>query len=1339
MKTEKKGMNMKRTGRWVMLVLVLGSMAVRVCAAALPEGKGGNYVIPRMTHAPTIDGTIDPAEWREALAIGGLASQNPGGNLLIMRPTTYYLAWDADNLYVACRTWIMPGYKPRVSGRAPGTVNAFDDGMEFNLKPQGANLPVGGTPDNTYKFFISCFGSDGDLARVSVGQMFRNWGPHFKTATRLTEPGSAPLGGRWWEAEVVMPAKDFELVGPNRAGDTWKMLLAFNHIPGFFQAAVPMSSSYFDPSGWPTMTLAENTPAVQVTMDDLPGLKDGVAAVKFRIYNPTEKPVDIQVLAQIEEWKDAKTTEDLIKKEQTLTVEPGKTAEFKVNEKLPRDLGKNKGGLYYLVTQGDGSTGLTAGRVLYRYYAFFTLGYPENWVKYAPSTVAFPLSGTFNPVRNNFQIQADAYYLDKPELVKQCRYKVTREGEVKPVVEGTIDKPDYCQYTRLLQLPALKEGKYSVEGILETADGKTLGPVTTRFEKLDEAKVFGAWWNNKLGNIERVIPPFEAIRRQKSEVRGQKAEDGGQRSEGESVSLWGRTYTLNALGLPVAITSQGQPVLAAPARIVAVIGGKEQRIDLTGKLRFTEEKPWRHAFKGEATGAGLVFATTGMIEQDGMVLVNLTYAPAGKDSVTVDALRIEFPLSGQDAEAMNCMGPGGNFASLAAKLLPVDKTGRLWSTLELGRGGSGMTVGSFYPDVWIGNERRGLLWWADSDQGWVPDDEVPAHEVVRETCSVNSEQSSVNSNQSAVPTDHRSLSTVHSLVVLRNNIIGKPYLLTEARTLTFTYNATPFKPFPKGWRATINAEDGTFAGPHKQYTDTVTGRKYDGTQWLSAPAAPADWERVWGEFKVQADAKVKAVQPFDPLAARRMAWVHNSLALMDYGAPTSDGRVSSYFAPEWAENTLGEVQRDYTLWLASRAFTEGGLRSIYWDIFFIKAWSGVQNGMAYILPDGRTQPTFNGLNMRRLMMRLYALQEEHGLAPGGLSAHSSNCFPLMAYPWVGAGLDGEWAFITDASTRDWVDNYPAERMRALNTPQNYGLPLTWMSINQITDPVKRGKVWRGFYDWTRFHDCNWYGWDGYKPGDKLIDFGLNDERLTYVPHWRNTAITSADPEVLVAYWQMPGRVMVMAFNYDGKAAKNPVLKVDFAKLGLTTGPASVTELRGKDNRNGQLPEVDPIPVLDAAGNTVSVSDLQPHTARYFGIRVENPTDVARVRQELAGVGAELTPAMLDWGVVAKDTKFVPVGTPGNPAIAMWQLPARGEPGRTDRVLFAVTNTSDKDQPVTIDIAIDKLGLVPQLPWQEFVRVRDFNGGSSTLDFHGRKLSLGNLKPGQVRLVGVRRY
>lgn len=1258
-------------------------------AAPLPDGKNAEFAVPRISKPPTIDGKIDPEEWRESVAIGGVASQNPAGNQLIMRPTTYYVAWDAENIYIACRTWIMPGYKPRVKGRTPGSVGAFDDGMELSIQPMGANLPEGHL-SNAYKFFISCLGSDGDFGRVSVGQIFRNWRPTFQTAVRQTEPGTAPWGGSWWEGELVLPAKDFELVGPNRAGDVWKMLLAFNHIPIWMQAAVPMGSSYFDASGWPKLTLVENTPAVKVTMDELPGFRDAMAAAKISVYNPTSAPATVNILAQVEEYKDPKTAEDLLKKEETLTIAPGQTGEFKLSEALPRDIGKNKGGIYFRITQGE--------KELYRYYAFFALGYDARWVKFTAPKEAYPVTVKFNSLRGKLLLDADAHYLANPEAVKTLHYKILREGEEKPVLSGKITDKQYDLFETMLEMSDLKPGKYKVETTMELADGTSVGPESKGFQKLDEPKVFADWWKNNIGNTERVIAPFTEITVKK-----------------DTVGVWGRSYKLDALGLPEAMDSQEKPVLAAPARIVVVTGGKEQSIDLGGKLRITDKKPWRVSFQGEATGAGLKFSATGCVEQDGLAQIKLTYEPAGKDPVQIDALRLEFPISDKEGQAINSMGPGNNFATLWADLVPQDKKGVLWSTLLMGQGGSGMTVGTFYPGVWIGNEERGFYWWADSDQGWVPDDKLAAHELVREGRDGK------------------------SMLTLRNNIIGSPYTLSAPRTLAFNYNATPFKPFPKGWRATINAEDGTFRGPHKQYKD-ANGKDWDGTQMLAAPAAPADWAKVWGEFKVNADKKVRDLQPFDPLAARRMAWVHNSLAIEGYGPRSSDTLVEEYFRPEWSTNNLCETQADYDLWLAKRAFTEGGLRSIYWDIFFITPWNEEINDSGYVLPDGRRQPAFNGMNMRRYVMRLASLQDELGLAPAGVTVHSTNCFPFVAYPWVGAGLDGESNFITDATTRDWVDFYSPERMRALNTPQNYGVPLTWMSVNHMTDAEKRGKVWRGFYDWTRFHDCNWYGWDTYKPGDKLIDFGLNDERLKYVPHWRNTAITSNDPKVLVAYWQLPERVIVLAFNHDGTEVKNPVLKVDFAKLGLTGGTVVLSELRGIDSRNGQSKEADPTPVLDAAAQTVTVTDLLPHTARYIGLRVEKSADTERLKKELASVGegVELTAQMLDWGLDGKGAKFFAAGqsktiSSTDPAaqVSVWELP--------DRVLLAVKNTSAKPLPVTLDIDLDKLGLVPKLPWQEFVRVRDFNGKGSKLEFYDRKLVLTPIKPGEVRLVGVRRY
>lgn len=1270
-----------RTYSGLICLLLLVAAILGAGALMLPGEKTPAFYVTRMTQPPVIDGAIGAEEWREAVGVSGPAQQNPGGNLLIMRPTTYFLGWDADNLYLACRTWIMPGYKPHVGGRAPNTANAFDDGMEFNLKPMGKNVSPG-KADSAYKFFITCLGSTGDMARVSVGQLFRTWQPQFKIAYRLTPVGSAPLGGRWWECEAVLPAKDFDLDGPNRAGDQWKMLLAFNHMPGWMQAAIPISTGYFDASGFPTATLVDNTPAVQVTMDALPGVKDGVAAVKFNAYNPTTQPVTLNVLAEYRELQgDGPASTDLLTRRQTLTVEPGKQAEYALNEKFPREI-KGNGSIYYQVTQGD--------KELYRYYSFFTLGYEERWVKYTPSKAAFELSSAFNPARNNCMVTADTFYLDDPASVQSVSYRVLRDGETKPLAEGSIDKVKYYYFNKLLTFPELAPGKYSVEATLRTKDGQTLGPVTNSFVKKDEAKEYAAWWKNKIGNTERVIPPFKPIIRQ-----------------GNTVTLWGRSYRLSPLGLPIAVTVQEKPVLTSPARIVAVIGGKEQVIPLSGVPAFTETKAWRYAFKGTAKGAGLAFTASGTVEQDGLAMVTLTYAPLGKP-VKLDALRLEFPIAASEADCLLCMGTGGNFASYTAMELPKDKQGRLWSTLDTGKGGALMTVGSFYPDVWVGNEQRGLLWWGDSDQGWVPDDAVPAHEVVRQG----------------------------NAVVLRNNIIGTPYTLDAPRTLTFSYMASPFKPLVKGWRMALHSEDGTFEGPHKKRIDPKTGKQVDGWAWLNPPSEdPKEWAALWAEYKPKADARIHDMQWTNPAWARQRDYVHTSIPMRGYGPNTSDQALLDYFWPEWGEGSYGASQRDYQLWLADRAFREGGLRSIYWDILYVSQSNSLQTGTAYELPDGRLQPTYNGFNQRQFMMRLRADMTDCGLEPGGLVGHSTNCYPLVAYPWMDAILDGEWAEVKDSTPVDWVDQYSPARMRAMSVSDTWGVQVSWMSLFHVTDKAREARLYRSFIDYQRLHDT-WSGQDGRVPPEPVLEWGINDERLQYIPYWRNNLITTDDKDVLVSLWRLPDRVLVVAFNNDGKQVKDVKLKVDLKGIGLSHWDAIVAqELGGAGDQQVTL----------TGTNNLLIPGLQPHTARYAGLCMFNNNDFHALKQFVSipdSQNAQQTISISDkitWCLVsplakwvhAADLKTVICATP-DIKVDLWQLP--------DRVLLAITNPTDKDAgTVTLGIDLDKLNLTPQLPWQEFIRVKDFDNGNAALDFWNRKLTVPGVKAHGVRFVGVRRY
>jgi len=1044
---------MNRFKTAILTCLALGTfLTTSAPAQQLTNDKLGVFAVPRTTTPPTIDGTIDAAEWRGALALSGLAQQNPGGNLLIMRPTTFYLMWDDVNIYLACRTWIMPEYKPQVSGRAHNTATAFDDGMEFNIMSLGKNVSEAGS-DSSYKFFINALGTLGDMGRVSVGQIFRTWQPRFEIAVRQSDDGTAPLGGSWWEAEVVLPGQVFGMDGANQTGDVWKMLLAFNHIPGWMQAAIPINSGYFDHSGFPSFVLTDDAPAVQVTMDTLPGIKDGTAAVDFHIHNPTAAATQVQVTARFERWMNVNTAEPLLERTATLELAPGATETFALNEPLPlAELGERTGGIWYHVTQGE--------RELYRYYSFFKPGYDQRWVKFFPPKEAFPLEVGFNPVRNNLQLRGDSYYLDDPSAAVALHYEIQRDGDKKPVIEGRLDKVTYFYFEDLMQLPALPEGQYTLTARMELADGTLLGPETKTFRKLNEAKAFADWWNNDLGHTERLIKPYTALI-----------------GRGNRIALWGREYRLNALGLPTAITAADGNVLAGAARLVVVADGKEHVVALTGSPRYTERKPWRRRFTGQARGAGLRFSVSGEIEQDGLVTLNLSYEPDGRAPVTIEALRIEFPVRNEVAELLVCIGAGGNYASHSAIELPAAKTGQLWSTLDTGIGGSHMQVGSFYPQVWLGNDQRGLLWAADSDQGWTPVNDVPAHEVLR---------------------------TDNAEVVLRNNIISVAETLSSKRTLKFSYIASPFKPLPKGWRMAIYCENGTFTTPDfKVRKHPETGREINGWNWLNPPSHnPAEWAELWAGFKEKADADVHARQHHDPAHVRNhqgSRYTHTSIPMYGYGPQTSDGRVSGYFASEWGRGNYNATMRDYLMYLLDRSFGEGGLRTVYWDIFYAGVFSELQAGYGYELPDGRVQPTFHGYNLRRFMMRLYALMQDHNLYPGANVTHSSNAYPLIAFPWIDAVMDGEFVFFRDATTGDFSDFYSPERMRSMAVAHNFGISVSWMLLNYKTNDASKWRLFRNFIDWHRMHDT-WRCQDGRIPPNSILEWGLNDAALQYLPY-----------------------------------------------------------------------------------------------------------------------------------------------------------------------------------------------------------------------------------------------
>jgi len=645
-----------------------------------------------------------------------------------------------------------------------------------------------------------------------------NWQPDMKIGNRLYEKD----GAQWWETEIAMSLADLQMPVPNKVGDRVKILMSHDgKNPGWTWSAVPSASGYLMHHGFPRGLLTDAQPYAQI--EKLTGLADEKIAFKSAVYNPSKKPVRVHALLRIA--NEGKVGNDVVTKvvvneDRTLEIPAGGMARFDVDKEFPGlDYGKQMQGVYDMrLTLADDP----AAEPVLSHHHTFRKDSEKTYLKYTPRPLDFQMSVKYNPASHAVWVEADTLDAKVPaEQLSGAEWAIKR-GDAE-VARGRLDQKVYEKYQGLAQLPALAPGKYTVMVSLLDKAGKPALTRKTEIEKKDEAKEFPEWWGKTYGDPEQVLKPFEALR-----------------AKGSSVTVTRRVYELDSLGLPMQITANGGSVLTAPARMVLVIDGREYVVPAKPGVKFVEKKDWRHSFEGEPVEvAGVKFSAKGIVEQDGLVSLELTYAPTGKP-VEIQKLRIEWPVDDTWNNHHSCIGVGGNFSARSIGAVPP-RQGVAWSTLKnIGKAGSGMTVGNFYQNLWLGTEKRGLLWWANSDEGWVPDDGIAAHEIAREG----------------------------KTTVLRNNLIGmvpgRPaFALAKPRSVKFSYNASPFRSLTKGWRLNQSSYcDGFGAEGQGPKGVKEWKRNWDtGMGYFSIISPPFPDPKRWPEYYAWCKAQVDKMLP----------------------------------------------------------------------------------------------------------------------------------------------------------------------------------------------------------------------------------------------------------------------------------------------------------------------------------------------------------------------------------------------------------------------------------------------------------------------------------------------
>jgi len=219
---------------------------------------------------------------------------------------------------------------------------------------------------------------------------------------------------------------------------------------------------------------------------------------------------------------------------------------------------------------------------------------------------------------------------------------------------------------------------------------------------------------------------------------------------GTDISCWGRTYSYNNTVFPSQIESAGVQILNSSIKLVGTVNSSSETLT-TGNVSITAQDNDRVELTSSGSLGALPVEVSTWIEYDGLCWITMQLQPGSP--VQVSSLQLQIPLDDNYATL---------FCSDRANLSGTGKVGSSWN-------------GEYNyqdPQVWIGDEVRGLYWCAESDENW-------------------------HLNTSSNGLGYTSGS---GEVVLKITFIDHNITISEPTIYSFGLMATPVKPKPPGWR-----------------------------------------------------------------------------------------------------------------------------------------------------------------------------------------------------------------------------------------------------------------------------------------------------------------------------------------------------------------------------------------------------------------------------------------------------------------------------------------------------------------------------------------------------------
>jgi len=699
--------------------------------------------------------------------------------------------------------------------------------------------------------------------------------------------------------------------------------------------------------------------------------------------------------------------------------------------------------------------------------------------------------------------------LDAAGLVGEGAPGRTARVELLPKGDGDVlaaqDLGGFAADVARAELPvdAVAEGDYDVRATLLGDADRVVATASTPFHKPGPP----VWSGNTLGLADRVLPPWTPLLTD---------------SEAHAVECWGRRYEFGPMLSQV--TSGDVKLLASPVRLEAVVRGVV--VPLTGEpARIGDAGETRAVLSAETSGMKLRATMRHQVDYDGFTWTDVDLdvdAP-----VAVDELRLAWSMPASQAT-----------------LLHADSL--QWMNNQSGAlKPEGWSSPGFLHFLWLGDEDRGLAWYAETDRDWVTAENTPAIQVARDGDRVD--------------------------VTVR--LIGGPTRIAGRRQYGFGLMATPCRPRPENAR-----------------------------RWRMTPGVRPTFDIIWPNGNLKYYGYPDPEQPEE--FAERVKASHEkgclvvpyvNLNFMSAGAPEWQ-----YYGSRWADpdrvvtpsdvaemghasmGTCPAVRdwQDFILYRISEMIDRYDIDGIYID-----CWSPYPcraEPCGWRDADGNVRPTRPIRAYREILRRVYALFREKRPDPL-LMVHMSSQVVIPMLSFTDTILDGE-QWVSGNLKDDYLGLMPPDLFRAEFMGVNYG-PVDFFLPEFRGDYVQPGTPNLAAY--LMLHDVNaWPIWCAAEYFNRLYEvegaFGI--EKAEFRPYWRGSGVV-APPEVLVSSYAKDGEVLLAVMN-TGEAVQAE-LALDMQTLGLADLGSAVDVLREEE--------------VGAAGNVLSVP-LGRHQGRVIHVR-----------------------------------------------------------------------------------------------------------------------------------------